>query len=236
MAEQQEHVEDSTAHFEPVMKLTEQVATRTHEEDEDVLTKHRAKLFRFEGSSSEWKERGTGDVRLLQHKETKKVRVLMRRDKTLKICANHYITNDMKLQPNVGSDRSWVWKVAADISDGEPVAETLAIRFANKEIADEWKTAFENAQSGAVPTSSEEVPPTEDATAEKTDEPPAAPPVVAAAAEAEPVVPVAAPTAEAAEPVASLEETKPDVPVGGAAEVVKDETPAATEPAEEKKD
>ena len=40
---------------------------------------------------------------------------------------------DIKLQPNVGSDRSWVYNVAADVSDGEPVAETLAIRFANSE-------------------------------------------------------------------------------------------------------
>lgn len=50
----------------------------------------RAKLFRFSKDSSEWKERGTGDVRLLQHKESKKVRLVMRRDKTLKVCANHY--------------------------------------------------------------------------------------------------------------------------------------------------
>lgn len=49
----------------------------------------RAKLFRFDSSSVEWKERGTGDVRLLCHKETKKVRLVMRRDKTLKVCANH---------------------------------------------------------------------------------------------------------------------------------------------------
>lgn len=53
------------------------------------LTARRAKLFRFDGSSSEWKERGTGDVRLLKHKESKKVRLVMRRDKTLKVCANH---------------------------------------------------------------------------------------------------------------------------------------------------
>lgn len=39
----------------------------------------------------------------------------------------------MKLAPNVGSDRSWVYNVAADVSDGEPQAETLAIRFANSE-------------------------------------------------------------------------------------------------------
>jgi hypothetical protein len=50
----------------------------------------RAKLFRFDSEASEWKERGTGDVRILAHRETKKVRLVMRRDKTLKVCANHY--------------------------------------------------------------------------------------------------------------------------------------------------
>ena len=39
----------------------------------------------------------------------------------------------MKLAPNVGSDRSWVWNVTADVTDGEATAETLAIRFANSE-------------------------------------------------------------------------------------------------------
>ena len=50
----------------------------------------RAKLFKFDRDSREWKERGTGDVRLLKHKENKKTRLVMRRDKTLKVCANHY--------------------------------------------------------------------------------------------------------------------------------------------------
>lgn len=52
----------------------------------------RAKLFKFDRESREWKERGTGDVRLLKHKENGKTRLVMRRDKTLKVCANHYGT------------------------------------------------------------------------------------------------------------------------------------------------
>lgn len=58
----------------------------------DPLSFHprRAKLFRFDKEAKEWKERGTGDVRLLQHKSQGKVRLVMRRDKTLKVCANHY--------------------------------------------------------------------------------------------------------------------------------------------------
>jgi len=138
--------EENDPHFEPVIKLTEQVETKTMEEDEDVLFKMRSKLFRFSTETNEWKERGTGDVRLLQHKESKKVRLVMRRDKTLKVCANHLISHEMRLQPNVGSDRSWVWKVAADYSEDPPTSETLAIRFANSENAEHFKTEFEKAQ------------------------------------------------------------------------------------------
>ena len=54
-----------------------------------VALPRRAKLFRFSSEGNEWKERGTGDARLLQHKETQKIRLVMRRDKTLKVCANH---------------------------------------------------------------------------------------------------------------------------------------------------
>jgi len=138
--------EEHDPHYEPVIRLTEQVEVKTMEEDEEPLFKLRAKLFRFETSDGQWKERGTGDVRLLQHKETKKVRLVMRRDKTLKVCANHIITADMRLQPNIGSDRSWVWKAAADYADNVPTSETLAIRFANAENANQFKEAFEHGQ------------------------------------------------------------------------------------------
>jgi len=155
--------EENDPQFEPVIRLTEQVEVKTNEEDEDVFFKMRAKLFRFETTSNEWKERGTGDVRLLQHKESKKIRLVMRRDKTLKVCANHLISSDMRLQPNIGSDRSWVWKVAADYSETPPTAETLAIRFANSENATEYKKKFEEAQKNnaelsgtAIPTPAEE--------------------------------------------------------------------------------
>lgn len=43
------------------------------------------------------------------------------------------VSPDMKLSPNVGSDRSWVWNVAADYAESGPTNETLAIRFGNCE-------------------------------------------------------------------------------------------------------
>ncbi|KAL9105283.1 MAG: hypothetical protein Q9227_009522 [Pyrenula ochraceoflavens] len=138
--------ESPEVEFEPVVRLTEKIETKTNEEAEEQTFKMRAKLFKFDRDSREWKERGTGDVRLLKHKENQKTRLVMRRDKTLKVCANHYVVPDMKLSPNVSSDRSWVWNAAADVSEGEPEAQTLAIRFANSENANLFKEAFIKAQ------------------------------------------------------------------------------------------
>lgn len=138
--------EEPDVHFEPLVQL-EKVEVRTNEENEDVLYKVRAKLFRYHPDIKEWKERGTGDVKFLKHKETGKTRVLMRRDKTLKICANHLISSDYELKPNIGSDRSWVYSVTADVSEGEPEAQTLAIRFGNKENADKFKEVFDKVKT-----------------------------------------------------------------------------------------
>lgn len=82
--------ESEDVHFEPVIRLTEKVEVKTNEEMEEQTFKMRAKLFKFVRESNEWKERGTGDVRLLKHRENGKTRLVMRRDKTLKVCANHY--------------------------------------------------------------------------------------------------------------------------------------------------
>lgn len=143
--EADEAPESPEVHFEPLVNL-DKVEVKTNEESEDVVFKMRAKLFKFDRDGREWKERGTGDVKLLKHKETNKVRLVMRRDKTHKVCANHYIVPDMKLSPNVGSDRSWVWNTSADVSEGEPEAQTLAIRFANSDNANLFKDAFLKAQ------------------------------------------------------------------------------------------
>ncbi|CAB1444742.1 unnamed protein product [Pleuronectes platessa] len=130
--------------FEPIVSLPEQ-DVKTLEEDEEELFKMRAKLYRFasENDPPEWKERGTGDVKLLKHKERGTIRLLMRRDRTLKICANHQIIPVMDLKPNAGSDRAWVWNTPADYADECPKPELLAIRFLNAENAQKFRVKFD---------------------------------------------------------------------------------------------
>lgn len=141
-----DNVEDSNhdPHFEPIVSLPEQ-DVKTLEEDEEELFKIRAKLYRLASDSDppEWKERGTGDVKLLKHKEKGTIRLLMRRDKTLKICANHNIMPTMELKPNIFSDKAWVWNTPADYADESPKSEYLAIRFLTTENAQKFKGKFE---------------------------------------------------------------------------------------------
>ncbi|XP_012539921.1 ran-specific GTPase-activating protein [Monomorium pharaonis] len=138
---------ENDVHFEPIISLP-LIEVSNNEEDETEMLKLRAKLYRYDTSNNpaEWKERGTGEVKLLRHKTKNTVRVVMRRDKTLKICANHFITPWMELKPNCGSDRAWVWSVLADYADEQLKPELLAIRFANAENASKWKEAFEKAK------------------------------------------------------------------------------------------
>uniref|UniRef100_A0A3B3QDZ6 RAN binding protein 2 n=1 Tax=Paramormyrops kingsleyae TaxID=1676925 RepID=A0A3B3QDZ6_9TELE len=132
-------------HFEPIIPLPDKVDVKTGEEEEEEIFCSRAKLFRFESDSKEWKERGIGSVKILRHKTSSKVRLLMRRDQVLKICANHYITEDMELKLNAGSDRSWVWH-AVDYADEIPKPEQLAIRFKTVEEAALFKGKFDQAR------------------------------------------------------------------------------------------
>merc|ERR1711957_924284 len=127
----------------------------------DTVFKMRAKLFRWESDSWEkdvkmWKERGTGDIKFLKHNKSGEVRCLMRREKTMKICANFYLLPTIALKENAGSDRSWVWQ-CADFSEEKTELSVLAIRFATSENALKFKEEFEGAQKamagikGSVP-------------------------------------------------------------------------------------
>jgi len=129
--------EDTGAQIAPIVKL-EEVAITTGEEDEEILLDMKAKLYRFDKDGSQWKERGTGAVKLLKHKETAKVRLVMRQAKTLKICANHLVVATTKMQEHAGSDKSCVWH-ALDFADGELKEEMFAIRFGSVENCKKFK-------------------------------------------------------------------------------------------------
>ncbi|XWS29036.1 hypothetical protein CRYUN_Cryun25bG0122200 [Craigia yunnanensis] len=151
--------EDTGAQVAPIVKLDE-VAVSTGEENEDPILDLKSKLYRFDKDGSQWKERGAGTVKLLKHKETGKVRLVMRQSKTLKICANHLVLPTMTVQEHAGNDKSCLWH-ASDFADGELKDELFCIRFASvencktfmemfKEVAESQKSKEENKDASAA--------------------------------------------------------------------------------------
>ena len=65
------------------------------------------------------------------------VRVLMRREVVLKVCANHFLTPGIKLAPMPSSDKAWIW-AAQDFADEEMRKEQFAAKFKTQELVSDW--------------------------------------------------------------------------------------------------
>merc|ERR1719369_684792 len=144
--EPEEYVPD--VEFAPVIPLPEVVEVVTGEEDEEVMFEERAKLFRFSDESKEWKERGLGQVKILKDKATGKVRFLMRREQTFKVCANHQIISTMKLDKMGSNKKARIWG-AQDFADEELKTEKFCIKFKTEEQADNFEQKFIEAKEAS---------------------------------------------------------------------------------------
>jgi hypothetical protein len=125
------------------------------EEEEEVLVRIRSKLYVFikedvyggETRKNWWKERGSGDVKILKHKTTGATRLLMRQNQTLKICANHLLDPTTTLVPQAGSDGKAFTFTAADFADGSIKKDLFALRFSSQELAQTFKQAYDTNKS-----------------------------------------------------------------------------------------
>ena len=131
------------AEFTPLVKL-EKVEVASGEENEDVLFEAKSKSYRF--VEGEWKERGLGPIKLLKHKESGKIRLLMRREKTLKVCANFHVKPGTKIEEHAGSEKARVM-VVVDCSDGDvrPTMVNMCCKFGSAEKAELFQSEFEKA-------------------------------------------------------------------------------------------
>ncbi|EGT33781.1 hypothetical protein CAEBREN_18819 [Caenorhabditis brenneri] len=157
--------------FQPVIPLPDLVEVKTGEEGEQAVFTNRAKLYIYANETSEWKERGTGELKVLYNKDKKSWRVVMRRDQVtiseetlpsnnvngteelcwniqvLKVCANFPIVGSMSIQQMRSNEKAYTW-FCEDFSEDEPAHVKLSARFASVEIATEFKNLFEKAVAG----------------------------------------------------------------------------------------
>ncbi|CAF0865157.1 unnamed protein product [Rotaria sp. Silwood1] len=139
-----ENDNELTIEFKPIVHLLP-VEVKTGEEDENILFCERAKLYRYDSITNEMKERGIGEMKILQHKTTNLCRILMRREQVLKVCANHRITSQMELKEHQCKENAYIWS-AMDFSDGQSKHETLCIRFKTNDQAKRFFKQFNDAK------------------------------------------------------------------------------------------
>ncbi|OTF72272.1 hypothetical protein BLA29_002794, partial [Euroglyphus maynei] len=132
----------------PKVNLPENYEHITGEEDElEIYCMKRAKLYVF--VAPEYKERGTGELKILRHKITNKLRMVMRRDQVHTVCLNTCLTKEIKFD-----DKSkHVLFQCIDFSDNKPDPQTFALKsrdlkeflqFINENLADDNKSIETN--------------------------------------------------------------------------------------------
>lgn len=144
---------DPIPEFQPIIPLPDKIEEVTGEENDIILFEKRAKLYKY--VEKEWKEKGIGTLKILKNKDTNKVRLVMRREQVHKVCANHFLYDNMELKPK--GDKAVVWS-ANDFSDAVQVqVENLCARFKTVDDCKEFMQVFdENKQPCSQNTSSVE--------------------------------------------------------------------------------
>ncbi|XP_022179674.1 E3 SUMO-protein ligase RanBP2 isoform X2 [Myzus persicae] len=134
---------DPIPEFQPIIPLPDKIEEVTGEENDTILFEKRAKLYKY--IEKEWKEKGIGILKILKNRDTNKVRLVMRREQVHKVCANHFLYDNMELKSK--SDKAVVWS-ANDFSDAVQVQiENLCARFKTVEDCKEFMRVFnENKQ------------------------------------------------------------------------------------------
>ncbi|XP_071172786.1 uncharacterized protein [Mytilus edulis] len=130
--------------FKPVIDLPDGVETKNGEKEGETVFCEKATLLRFDDGF--WKERGSGELQLLRHKQTKRVQLLMRQDQVLNIYAKHFLTKEMKLYPLKSSEMAWSW-IAEDLSEGEVKIQYFVVCFKDEDLALKFKATFEILQT-----------------------------------------------------------------------------------------
>lgn len=130
-------------HYEPIIELPDEIEVTTGEENEEKLFGERAKLYRWDSESREWKERGVGELKVLHHPGRQSYRLLLRREQVHRCVLNAALSTDFRMNSRTDKTFNWVvYNFAENWENGE--LESLSVRFRNAPLAQRFKEVVES--------------------------------------------------------------------------------------------
>ncbi|TMW45984.1 hypothetical protein DOY81_008936, partial [Sarcophaga bullata] len=113
--------------------------------DEQVMFSHSARLFHVKDMI--WKDPSIGDITILKSSDGTS-RILIRRDQTLNICANHKITHELTLIVPKNETKGFIW-TANDFAEGSLRLKKFHVCFKSLTTTRSFLAAFKKAQKEA---------------------------------------------------------------------------------------
>ena len=121
-----------------------EVKIETGEENEEILFSTKSKLYRW--ADEQWKERGVGELKIIENKTSSVVRCFLRQEQTMKLrCMFEVVsTAGCVLEKLKTAEKSWFWS-CVDYSEGKAKVERLCARFKTNEDSELFATEFAKA-------------------------------------------------------------------------------------------
>lgn len=147
-------------HYDPIIALPDEIVVSTGEEEETKVYGERSKLFKYDTTLKEWKERGeilfyfffkcflkfvffnipgVGELKILHHKTKNTYRLLLRREQIFKCVLNHGITAEFVMNPMNTTGNAYCW-ATINYAEMPGELEQLAARFKNNRLAEQFET------------------------------------------------------------------------------------------------
>ena len=117
------------------------VKLESGEENLTELFSARTKLYRWR--DDQWKERGVGNFRIMEDKESKKRSCILRQETTMKIMAYFFLVGEglCVLREMKTAEKSLFWS-CVDLSEGKSQLEKFCLRFKTVEEVEQFKKEF----------------------------------------------------------------------------------------------
>ncbi|CAE8689157.1 unnamed protein product, partial [Polarella glacialis] len=110
---------------------------------EELFFTRRTKMFVW--NEDEWQDAGAGEVHLLNHTASGRVRLIWQQETSLRVLANHFLVNRAGFceleKHSKGNDKTWMWTAQERV-----LQRRFALKFKSNEEATHFKELFDEAK------------------------------------------------------------------------------------------